>query len=214
MMLPARIPRWFDNFYPRRIWRMPTSGGKLYLTFDDGPHPEITTAVLDMLNKYQAKATFFCIGDRVARYPAIYQRILHDGHAVGNHTFRHMHGRKNDNEDYKSDIQKAAACIDSKLFRPPYGRLRATQQTAVEAMGMTTIMWTVLSGDYDVGMQKEECASRVLRQINDGDIILFHDSEKAATRMLYALECLLDKGLSEGFNFEAIRIDDLKSYKK
>jgi peptidoglycan/xylan/chitin deacetylase (PgdA/CDA1 family) len=206
MMLPARIPRWFDNLYPRRIWRIPPSGGKLYLTFDDGPHPEITTAVLDILKRYQAKATFFCIGDRVMRYPAVYERILHDGHAVGNHTFRHLHGRKYANEEYISDIQEAAACIDSKLFRPPYGRLRAAQQVAVNVMGMTTIMWTVLSGDYDVNMQKEECASRVLGQIKDGDIILFHDSEKAATRMLYALERLLDKGLSEGFIFEAIRI--------
>jgi peptidoglycan-N-acetylglucosamine deacetylase len=210
MMLPARIPIWFDNFYPQRIWRMPPSGAKLYLTFDDGPHPEITTAVLDMLLKYQAKATFFCIGDRVVRYPSVYGRILHEGHAAGNHTFRHLHGRKNTNAAYVNDIQEAAACIDSKLFRPPYGRLRAAQQEAVTAMGMTTIMWTVLSGDYDVSMQKEECASRVLREIKDGDIILFHDSEKASSRMLFALERLLDKGLSEGFNFEAIRIDDLQ----
>lgn len=205
MILPARIPRWFDSLYPRRVWRMPDADRKLFLSFDDGPHPEITTAVLDLLDRYAARATFFCIGDRVSRYPEVYQRILTEGHAAGNHTYRHLHGRKNSDNVYLEDVKAAAACIDSPLFRPPYGRLRATQQKGVEGMGMTTVMWTVLSGDYDVEMKKEECAARVLRKVCAGDIFLFHDSEKAAPRMFYALECLLDKGLSEGYSFEAIR---------
>jgi peptidoglycan/xylan/chitin deacetylase (PgdA/CDA1 family) len=99
--------------------------------------------------------------------------------------------------------------MDPRLFRPPYGRLRATQQKAVEGMGMTTVMWTVLSGDYDVAVKNEECAARVLQQVCAGDIFLFHDSEKAAPRMLYALKCLLDKGLKEGYTFDAIRFQDL-----
>ena len=210
MILPARIPRWFDSLYPRRIWRMPDANRSLYLTFDDGPHPEITTAVLDVLAQYKARATFFCIGDRVTRYPAVYQRILAEGHAVGNHTYRHLHGRKNADEDYLEDVSAAARCMDTRLFRPPYGRLRAAQQKGVEGMGMTTVMWTVLSGDYDVAMKKEDCAARILQQVCAGDIFLFHDSEKAAPRMFHALECLLDKGLREGYSFEAIRLSDLR----
>ncbi len=210
MIIPARIPRWFDGFYPRRIWRMPDVDHSLYLTFDDGPHPAITTAVLDLLAQYNAKATFFCIGDRVARYPEVYQRILAEGHAVGNHTYRHLHGRKNADEDYLEDIRAAARFMDTRLFRPPYGRLRATQQKAVEGMGMTTVMWTVLSGDYDVAVKKEECAARVLQQVCAGDIFLFHDSEKAAPRMFHALECLLDKGLKKGYSFDAIRFKDFR----
>jgi peptidoglycan/xylan/chitin deacetylase (PgdA/CDA1 family) len=188
---------------------MPDAGRSLYLTFDDGPHPDITTAVLDILLSYQAKATFFCIGDRVTRYPKVYQRLQEEGHTVGNHTYRHLHGRKNANQDYLNDIREAATCMDTQLFRPPYGRLRASQQKAVEGMGMLTVMWTVLSGDYDVAMKKEECAARVLRKLCAGDIFLFHDSEKAAPRMLYALKCLLDKGLKEGYTFDAIRFQDL-----
>ncbi|MEN9883272.1 MAG: hypothetical protein RLZZ420_489, partial [Bacteroidota bacterium] len=121
MIIPARIPRWFDGFYPRRIWRMPDTSKNLYLTFDDGPHPDITTAVLDMLLSYQAKATFFCIGDRVTRYPKVYQRLQEEGHAVGNHTYRHLHGRKNADQDYLNDIIEAAKCMNTQLFRPPYG---------------------------------------------------------------------------------------------
>jgi peptidoglycan/xylan/chitin deacetylase (PgdA/CDA1 family) len=189
---------------------MPDADRSLYLTFDDGPHPAITTAVLDLLAQYNARATFFCIGDRVTRYPEVYQRILAEGHAVGNHTYRHLHGRKNADEDYLEDIRAAAQCMDTRLFRPPYGRLRATQQKAVEGMGMTTVMWTVLSGDYDVAVKNEECAARVLQQVCAGDIFLFHDSEKAAPRMFHALECLLDKGLREGYSFEAIRLSDLR----
>lgn len=210
MIIPARIPRWFDGFYPRRIWRMPDASRSLYLTFDDGPHPDITIAVLDMLLRYQARATFFCIGDRVARYRFLYERILEEGHALGNHTYRHLHGRKNADQDYLNDINEAASCMDTQLFRPPYGRLRAAQQKAVEGMGMSTVMWTVLSGDYDVTMKKEECAARVLRKICAGDIFLFHDSEKAAPRMFHALECLLDQGLREGYSFDAIPFRDLR----
>lgn len=209
MILPARIPNWIDKLYPRRVWRMPGVEKKLYLSFDDGPHPEITTAVLDLLDRYDARATFFCIGDRVSRYPAVYKRILAEGHAVGNHTYRHLHGRKNEDDDYLQDVRAAAECIGSPLFRPPYGRLRAAQQKGVEDMEMTTVMWTVLSGDYNVAMKKEVCASRVLRKVCAGDIFLFHDSEKAAPRMFHALECLLDKGLSEGYRFEAIQISDV-----
>lgn len=207
MLLPAKTSFLLPYCYRQRIWKMPSNEKKLYLTFDDGPHPRITAQVLDMLRAADARASFFCIGNRVRSHPGIYQRILDEGHTVGNHTENHLNGRKTMSADYIQDIATAAESISSTLFRPPYGRLKPDQAGAVNKMGMKTIMWTVLSADYDPSTSKENCARRVLAHVDAGNIYLFHDSEKAEERMLYAVEQLLKAGTKAGFCFSALPLN-------
>ena len=204
MIIPALIPRMVTWLFPRRVWRIPTTQKELYLSFDDGPDPRITPMVLDMLAAHGARASFFCIGDRVKRFPEIYQRILDEGHAVGNHTFHHLNGWKTNDADYWANVNEASQCIESRLFRPPYGRMKGSQASAIIDEGFKTIMWTVLSGDYDAKLSPEDCANRVLDNIAPGFIYLFHDSEKAEKNMLYALEKLLEAGRRKGFRYEKI----------
>lgn len=204
MIIPARIPSIMTRLFPSRVWRIPATQKLLYLSFDDGPHPTITPKVLDMLTAHGAKASFFCIGDRVKRFPDIYQRIIDEGHAVGNHSFHHLNGWKTNDDDYGNDVENAAKVIDSSLFRPPYGRMKGSQARAISAKGFKTIMWTVLSGDYDKKIGPAECVKRVLNNIEPGFIFLFHDSEKAEKNMLIALEKLLEVSKLKGFRCEKI----------
>lgn len=214
MIIPALIPRMVTWLFPNRVWRIPTTQKELYLSFDDGPHPRITPIVLDMLAAHGAKASFFCIGDRVKRYPDIYQRILDEGHAVGNHTFHHLNGWKTNDKDYLANITNASYCIDSSLFRPPYGRMKGSQARSIAAKGLKTIMWTVLSGDYEAKLSPDECAERVLGNIAPGFIYLFHDSEKAEKNMLYALGKLLKASKIEGYSCEKLTISCCEMLKK
>jgi len=204
MIIPALIPRMVTWLFPNRVWQIPTAQKEIFLSFDDGPHPRITPMVLDMLASHGAKASFFCIGDRVKRFPGIYQRILDEGHAIGNHTFHHLNGWKTNDADYLTNITEAALCIDSRLFRPPYGRIKGSQARAIIAKGFKTIMWTVLSGDYDAKLNPAQCANRVLENIEPGFIFLFHDAEKAEKNMLFALEKLLEASKLQGFRCEKI----------
>lgn len=204
MIIPALIPRMVTWLFPNRVWQIPTAQKEIFLSFDDGPHPRITPMVLDMLAAHGAKASFFCIGDRVKRFPGIYQRIVDEGHAIGNHTFHHLNGWKTNDADYLTNITEAALCIDSRLFRPPYGRIKGSQARAIVAKGFKTIMWTVLSGDYDAKLNPAQCANRVLENIEPGFIILFHDAEKAEKNMLFALEKLLEASKIQGFRCEKI----------
>jgi len=204
VIIPARIPRLLTCLYPTRVWKIPTAEKELFITFDDGPDPRITSRVLDVLAAHGAKASFFCVGDRVARFPELYGRILDEGHAVGNHTHHHLNGWKTSNHDYWADVDKASHFIDSCLFRPPYGRIRSKQAEQLSKRGFKTIMWTVLSGDYDASLSKEACARRVLGPFEQGSIYLFHDAEKAEKNMFHALEKLLETAGSAGFRFEKI----------
>lgn len=204
MILPAKTPVIIEYLFPKRVWRMPSEVNALYLTFDDGPHPRITNNVLDLLAQYNAQATFFCIGHRVIDHPDVYQRIIGEGHAVGNHTHHHLNGWKTSDDIYIDDIRQAAGCIDSRLFRPPYGRMSGSQFKEVDRMGMKTVMWTVLSADYEKTLSKEDCAKRALDNICPGAIYLFHDSEKAEVNMMHALSALLKEGTSQGFTFKKI----------
>ncbi|MEY3541440.1 MAG: hypothetical protein RLZZ204_252 [Bacteroidota bacterium] len=207
MIIPARIPFWIKWMYPSFIWQMPSNENALYLTFDDGPHPTITPVVLDLLADFNAKATFFCIGDRVKRYPDIMKRIVAEGHSIGNHTQHHVNGWKSSVSAYQDEVQQAASMIPSNLFRPPYGRIKRKQAKLLENEGYKIIMWTILSADYDHSLNKEECASRVTSHIDKGNIYLFHDSDKGEVRMLHALPILLKLATAEGFLFK--RIEDV-----
>lgn len=206
MIIPARIPCWVEKLFPQRIWRIHTPNKELYLTFDDGPHPRITPLVLDLLKFHNAKATFFCIGDRVKRYPGVYNRILEEGHAVGNHTHHHLNGWKTSVEDYMGDIHEAGKHIDTQLFRPPYGRMKYGQMKCVRAMGIKIVMWTVLSGDYDLNITPEDVSKRCNGFLEAGAIYLFHDSEKAEKKMFFALKKLLGDASCAGFSFGSIVI--------
>jgi len=204
MIIPARIPRVIEWLFPRRVWRMPASDKTLYLTFDDGPHPDITPKVLALLAAYNAKATFFCIGDRVKRYPEVFQQILEAGHSIGNHTEHHVRGTKTDVETYIHEVDLAREVIQSNLFRPPYGRITKIQEKALLAKGYQIIMWTILSADYDIRLSESDVTARAISTISDGYIYLFHDSEKAEERMFPALKKLLETGKREGYSFKAI----------
>lgn len=208
MRFPARIPSWIKWIYPSFVWQMPGDEKDLYLTFDDGPHPTITPIVLDLLLKYNAKATFFCIGDRAKRYPEILERIRLEGHAIGNHTQHHINGWATSDREYIDQVNQAAEFISSKLFRPPYGRIKRSQAALLQKEGYKVVMWTILSADYDHTMSKEECVRRVVRRIDSGDIYLFHDSEKGKERMLAALPSLLKVATDKGFLFK--RIDEVQ----
>lgn len=181
---------------------------KIYLTFDDGPHPVATTFVLDELKKFNAKATFFCIGKNVLQFSEPFKRILEEQHAVGNHTHHHLNGWKTKNETYLNDIAIAAKKIQSNLFRPPYGRLRSSQAKQIAEIlndkKAKIIMWDVLSGDFDELISKEQCLENILSKTKSGSIIVFHDSEKAFPRLEYVLPLILSEFTKKGYVFEKL----------
>lgn len=206
MLYLVRTPWWIKRFiYPVYDWNMPAGQKKLYLSFDDGPHPTATPFVLDTLKQYRAKASFFCIGKNVAAYPELYKRVLLEGHAVGNHTQNHLNGWKTGDAAYLANIVEASQYIDSKLFRPPYGRITRFQARQVQKrLGLRVVMWSVLSGDFDRQLDPQKCYLNVQKNATDGSIIVFHDSEKAFERMAYALPGVLEYFSARGFGFDKI----------
>ena len=205
----VRTPWWLKKLYPDCLWDMPRKEKKLYLSFDDGPHPAITPFVLNELRKYNAKATFFCIGENVVKYPEVYRQLLEEGHATGNHTQHHINGWKSADEIYLNDIKAATVFIDSPLYRPPYGRISRSQirqlkQAGYKDQDWSIVMWNILAGDWVQELSPEKCYQRISRRIRSGDIIVFHDSEKAWDRMSYCLPLLLEKYSKEGYQFEQI----------
>ena len=186
MFYLAKTPKWVSKLFGGSIWEMPETPKAIYLTFDDGPHPHITPFVLDELDKYGAKATFFCIGKNVGEHPGIFNRILERGHAVGNHTHNHLDGWKTQNAKYLQNILEASKHINSNLFRPPYGRITTKQYRDLQKPDkpFKVVMWSVLSGDFDVNITPEQCYANVLKNTESGSVIVFHDSEKAYERPL------------------------------
>ena len=207
MFYYTKTPFWLKWLYPSCLWNYPDTGQKIiYLSFDDGPHPEATPFVLDMLKQYGAKACFFCIGKNVVQQPAIYKRILLEGHRVGNHTHNHLNGWKTDSRVYFEDIEKARTQIDSDLFRPPYGRISAFQILNLqEKWKYRIVMWDILSGDFDPNLNGEQSAERVIRKTRSGSIVVFHDSAKAFRVLQTALPKVLEYFSSRGYRFEVIR---------
>jgi peptidoglycan/xylan/chitin deacetylase (PgdA/CDA1 family) len=175
----------------------------MYITFDDGPVPEITPLVLNILSEFNAKATFFCVGDNVRKYPELYNRVIHEGHATGNHTYSHLNGFKVDDSNYINDIERCNTLINSTLFRPPFGRIRFSQIKELRKR-YDIILWSVLTGDYNRNLSKEKVLEYAIKYSSNGSIVVFHDSIKAGERMLYALPKTLEHFGKLGFSFDRI----------
>ncbi|MES2372466.1 MAG: polysaccharide deacetylase family protein [Bacteroidota bacterium] len=206
-MYLVKTPWWLRALYPSLTWRIKEPGKTVYLTFDDGPHPTATDFVLDQLKQYNAKASFFCIGKNVAAHPSIYQRIIDEGHSVGNHTYNHTNGWKVKDDVYLKDIADASELIKSNLFRPPYGRIKRSQIKKLQTPDsrlQTVVMWDVLSGDFDTDLTGEACLGYVLYHTKPGSIIVFHDSGKAWERMKFALPKVLEHFSGKGYEFKEL----------
>lgn len=199
--------------YPDFIWRIPTKEKEIFLTFDDGPIPEITEFVLEELNKYEAKATFFCIGGNIEKYPNIFQKIVNQQHTIGNHTFNHLKGWDSEDGIYLDNFRKCEDEIFKQipnpksqipnLFRPPFGRIKRSQAKEV-LKSHEIVMWDVLTGDYDQSLSKERVLSKTLQHTEQGSIVLFHDSIKASKNMMHALPRVLKHFSERGFTFNAL----------
>lgn len=197
--------------FPNLIWRIPNNENKVYLTFDDGPIPEITEWVLEVLWAFNIKATFFCVGDNVKKYPHIYKRILDEGHSVGCHTHNHLNGWITTNETYVQNVRKAEEYITSNILRPPYGKIRlsAAKQLSVD---YKVVMWDILSKDYDQNVTPQECLENVTENVSSGSIIVFHDSHKSFRNLKYALPRSIEFILNNGYSFD--KIDFSKAFQK
>jgi len=186
------------------IWSRSTKHKRIYLSFDDGPHPIITNFVLDTLKENGIKATFFCIGDNVLKYPETFERIVKEQHSIGNHTHNHLNGWKTDNIQYYKNILQAAKHIPSKLFRPPYGKIKPTQANYLLKRGWRIIMWNSLSADFDSSIDGVTCFNNVKSTMKNGSIVVFHDSEKAFDRMKIALPLLIQYCREQHYEIRAL----------
>lgn len=198
----------FKCLFPKRIWRKETNEKIIYLTFDDGPIPEVTDFVLDELAKFEAKATFFCVGDNVERYPWIYARLLVENHRSGNHTYNHLRGNDTAPADYYENVKKTSIHIKDnfkgkELFRPPYGRLSSKQFKLLEN-NYDVVMWSVLSGDFDVSLSKEKCLNKTIKYTSSGAIVVFHDSVKTIEKLRWVLPRYLAHFSKLGYRFECL----------
>ncbi len=214
----ALIKKIFSNY----VWDVSNTENKIYLTFDDGPTPEITEWVLEELKKFNAKATFFCIGNNIEKYSEIFEKVINDGHSIGNHTFNHLNGWKTAAKDYlentklceeqilkfnpsDSELAKQIYNLKSAIFRPPYGKITASQSKKLRQLGYKIIMWDVLSADFDTSISKEKCLNNMMKYTKSGSIIVFHDSIKAFPNLEYTLPKALKYWSAKGFLFDTIK---------
>ncbi|WP_396157879.1 polysaccharide deacetylase family protein [Flavobacterium sp.] len=206
-----KVPKIIKLLFFNQVWNIPNTENSIYLTFDDGPTPEITERVLEILDNHHIKATFFCIGDNVRKHPEIVQKIISKQHSVGNHTYSHLKGWKTKTKTYISNTEACEIKLNSlfkirnsKLFRPPYGKITPWQSYKLRKLGYKIIMWDVLSKDYDASISAEKCYENVIKNVSSGSIIVFHDSNKAKENILNSLEKAIETLKNKGFNFEKI----------
>lgn len=225
-MYLIKSPLLLKWYYPSLLWNKSRTEKVIYLTFDDGPIPNVTDFVLKTLKVFNAKATFFCIGDNIVKHPEVFERVKNNGHAIGNHTFNHLKGWKTDNETYLQNTLKCQELTQTNLFRPPYGRIRKSQIKSLKSIvrspksifqnqqsdlglktidsGLNIVMWDVLSGDFDTQLSPEKCYQNVIKHTENGSIIVFHDSLKAFDRLSYALPKALAYFSEKGFTFSTL----------
>jgi peptidoglycan/xylan/chitin deacetylase (PgdA/CDA1 family) len=220
--LLVKTPNLVQRMFPKRVWAFPKNTNTVYLTFDDGPIPEITPWILEELRKYKAKATFFCIGDNISKYPEIFKSIISEGHSVGNHTYNHLNGWKTTTVTYVENVllaeeeieknnkvnkntnRKSSIVNRKSLFRPPYGKITRQQSKMLQKKGYTIVMWDVLSFDFDADISEEKCFSNVSENIQTGSIVVFHDSLKAEKNLRKTLPKVLDYCKSKGWQCKTI----------
>lgn len=206
----VKSKKWMQFLFPNQIWKIKTSEKKVYLTFDDGPTPEITDWILEQLKSYDAKATFFCIGNNIQKLPSVFKQIHDEQHSLGNHTFNHLNGWTTNTEKYIENVDLCQNQIDNllrlngKLFRPPYGRIKPSQSNHLIKLGYKIIMWDIISYDFEPTVSKEKCLQNVLKNIENGSIIVFHDSQKAWKNLEYVLPKTLKYLKEKGFSCEKI----------
>ena len=213
---PVKVPVIAKKIFSNYIWEMPLESKTLYLTFDDGPIPEVTNWTLNTLSHYNAKATFVCIGKNIEKHPDVFKNIINEGHKIGNHTYNHLKGWRTSTKNYLANIKEAQKVIDLQqnktnsesqmLFRPPYGQIRPKQGKELKELGYKVIMWNVLSFDWDKEVTKELCLENVISNSQDGRVIVFHDSVKAEKNMRYALPKVLEHFSKKGYTFKSIEI--------
>ena len=207
----VKTNRLIKKVFSNLVWDIPNSENKIYLTFDDGPIPEVTEWVLDILKSEHIKATFFCIGDNIQKNPNIYNRIISEGHLTGNHTFNHLNGWKTYTDNYIENIklckteQSKLNTEHSFLFRPPYGKIKPSQSKTILQLGYQIIMWDVLSYDFDLTISAEKCLENVISNTEQGSIIVFHDSRKAEKNLKYVLPKAIQILKDRGFVFDVIK---------
>lgn len=207
-LVPSKTPLVVKKMFPNYVWDIETTDKVIYLTFDDGPTPEITSWTLHQLKKHNAKATFFCIGNNIKKYPEIFQSIIEEGHAIGNHTHNHVKGWTTKTKDYIENVLEAQNIIEAKtktnLFRPPYGQISPKQGKKLIALDYKIIMWDVLSFDWDKTISNDECYTNVISKAKNGSIIVFHDSVKASERMQHTLPKILEYFSARGYSFQSL----------
>lgn len=206
-MYLVKIPTFIRKIYSKRLWKINTKEKIIYITFDDGPNPGTTEFILQSLRQYNAKATFFCIGKNVLNYPELYKKLIENGHLIGNHTHNHLNGWKTSTEAYINNIATAFQSIKSDYFRPPYGRMTQNEEHLLHEKypNLKIVMWHLISGDFDRNISPEKCWKNINGRIENGSIIVFHDSDKAEPRMRFALLQLLEKYSKLGFQFKTLK---------
>lgn len=199
-MLIEQPPIPYRMLFPETVWRIPMKHKAVFLTFDDGPIPEVTPWVLDLLDHYGIKATFFCVGDNVRKHPETFRMVVERGHSVGNHTMHHLQGAKVTTARYVADIMEAHALIDSPLFRPPHGLIRWKQAATIKD-NMRIIMYDLVTRDYSKKLTGEQVLDNVRRYVRNGSIIVFHDSLKSESNLRYALPRAIEWLKENGYQF-------------
>ncbi|HKG06304.1 MAG TPA: polysaccharide deacetylase family protein [Pedobacter sp.] len=205
-MYLIKSPFFLRWYYPSLTWHKNRNEKVIYLTFDDGPIPDVTDFALETLKSYNAKATFFCIGDNIYKHPDIFEDIKNAGHSIGNHTFNHLKGWDTPDEIYLKNFQKCQELTKTNLFRPPYGRIKKSQITRLRSLqpNIQVIMWDVLSGDFDIDLAPDKCLHNVIKHTGSGSIVVFHDSLKAFDRLKYALPLMLEHFTQLGYRFVSL----------
>lgn len=206
-MVPYKTPDLFKLIWPKLLWEVPTDKKEIFLTFDDGPIPELTPWVLEQLNAYNAKATFFCVGDNVEKHPEIFSQLQANGHAIGNHTFNHLNGKKTESSTYLENIAQCDSAlkrngVETMLFRPPYGRFK--QSHLRKLRDRKVVMWSILSKDYVMSLEPEKILQQIIPITKPGSVIVFHDNLKAEKNLKAVLPAYLEYLSKEGYQFSAL----------
>lgn len=195
-----QTPEFLHRLFPKLLWKENVSDKEIFLTFDDGPNPKITSKLLNILAQFEAKACFFCVGDNVRKYPEPFQQVKNAGHLVANHTFHHLKGWTTPTKEYVEDVALCNELVQSSYFRPPYGKIKPSQVKALQN-DYKIVMWSVITYDYDTNLSPKACLDTAISKTGPGDVVVFHDSFKSEKNVLYALPRFLEHFSRQGYKF-------------